>query len=114
MGDFSTELERLWNLGYYWQASVGHLDVMVSARPVSEVLTDPNVPEKSKEAIRYASEVRAFASEHLHLPDNESYTNYADWSPLRGVECGRTGAVAKAKAVVFCGSGLSCVPGFLR
>ena len=55
-------------LGYYWQAGAGHLDVMVSARPVSEVLTDPNVPEKSKEAIRYASEVRAFASEHLHLP----------------------------------------------
>ena len=75
---FVLNLSGCGTLGYYWQASVGHLDVMVSARPVSEVLTDPNVPEKSKEAIRYASEVRAFSSEHLHLPDNESYTNYAD------------------------------------
>ena len=65
-------------LGYYWQAGAGHLDVMVSARPVAEVLADPSVAEKSKEAIRYAREVRAFASKQLHLPDNESYTTYAD------------------------------------
>lgn len=65
-------------IGYYAHTVKGHLAVLNAARPVSEVLADALVDERVKLKLRSALEIRKFASEKLGLPDNASYTRYAD------------------------------------
>jgi predicted aminopeptidase len=65
-------------VGYYWQSVTGHLAVMNAAKPISEWLDDANTPETLKEKLRLVTQIRQFASAELALPDNRSYTKYAD------------------------------------
>ena len=65
-------------LGYYGQAAYGHLSLMAAAKPVDEWLADPATPDKLKQRLTSAQEIRRFASEKLALPDNKSFTTYAD------------------------------------
>jgi predicted aminopeptidase len=65
-------------LGYYAQSIGGHLAVMRSARPIQDVVADPETPEELRKRLLRAQEVRAFASSELGLPDNGSYREYAD------------------------------------
>jgi predicted aminopeptidase len=64
--------------GYYWQSMVGHLSMMSRARPIQEVLQDSGTDARLRERLERAIEIRRFASRELALPDNESYTRYAD------------------------------------
>lgn len=45
---------------------------------MAEVIADPSRPQALREHLLHAQQARAFASEHLHLPDNRSYRLYAD------------------------------------
>ena len=65
-------------LGYYAQSISGHLDMMRSARPIQDVVADPETPEDLRKRLLRAQEVRSFASSELGLPDNRSYREYAD------------------------------------
>jgi predicted aminopeptidase len=65
-------------VGYYWQSVTGHLAVMNAAKPISQWLDDASTPESLKEKLRLVTQVRQFASSQLALPDNKSYTKYAD------------------------------------
>ncbi|RYF33177.1 MAG: aminopeptidase, partial [Comamonadaceae bacterium] len=66
------------NLGYYWQSASGHLGVMHAARPVSEWLADPATSAPLRAKLELTQRIRRFASAELGLPDNPSYTAYAD------------------------------------
>ncbi|RYX89529.1 MAG: aminopeptidase [Comamonadaceae bacterium] len=66
------------SLGYYWQAASGHVGVMRAARPVPDWLQDAGTPEALKSRLVLAQRIRRFASAELGLPDNASYTAYAD------------------------------------
>lgn len=66
------------NLGYYAQAVGGQMDLIRRAEPVSTVLEDPNVNQNLKQALTRAVQLRAFASHELQLPDNQSFSRYAD------------------------------------
>ncbi|KQX84449.1 aminopeptidase [Variovorax sp. Root473] len=66
------------DLGYYWQSANGHLDILRAARPVPEWLADPTVGAPLKAKLELAQRIRRFASSELGLPDNASYTAYAD------------------------------------
>lgn len=66
------------NLGYYAQAVGGQMDLVNRAQPVHEVLDSPATQPNLKQALNKALELRAFASRELGLPDNQSYTRYAD------------------------------------
>ncbi len=66
------------NLGYYWQSVSGHLQVLNAARPVDDWLRDPQASQRLKDRLALAQRIRAFASRELGLPDNASYTRYAD------------------------------------
>ncbi|MDM0114708.1 aminopeptidase [Variovorax sp. J22R133] len=66
------------NISYYLQSATGHVDVMRAARPVSQWLQDPATPERLKTRLELAQRIRRFASAELGLPDNDSYTGYAD------------------------------------
>ncbi len=65
-------------LGFYWQAASGHLQMMNAARPVDDWLVDPATPERLRPQLRLAQRIRTFASRELALPDNASYHRYAD------------------------------------
>jgi len=65
-------------LGYYYQAFSGQAELWQSARPVDQVIADPQVPATVKERLAQALQLREFAARELALPDNGSYRNYAD------------------------------------
>jgi predicted aminopeptidase len=65
-------------LGYYNQAAKGHLALMAAARPIADWVEDPATPDALRERLLRAKEIRRFAAESLGLPDNRSYTAFAD------------------------------------
>jgi predicted aminopeptidase len=65
-------------LSYYGQAVSGHLEIMNAARPVDDWLADPATPAALRKRLELAQRIRRFASAQLALPDNRSYTKYAE------------------------------------
>lgn len=66
------------NVDYYAQSIGGHLEVMRRAQPIADVVADPTTPAPVKERLAQTLAIREFASRELGLPDNASYTRYAD------------------------------------
>lgn len=66
------------SISYYWQASVGHLKILSSARPVDEILDAKDGTPRLLSQLEYSRQIRAFSVKHLHLPDNLSYRSYSD------------------------------------
>ncbi|MCC6196371.1 MAG: aminopeptidase [Burkholderiales bacterium] len=62
---------------YYFQGASGQLDILAKSRPIAEVIGD-SPDDALKQRLRKVQEIRAFASRELSLPDNASYTRYAD------------------------------------
>lgn len=63
---------------YYSQSVGGHLDVWWPQQPIEEILKDESQPTELKQQLELALRARRFASSHLALPDNDSYTSYTD------------------------------------
>jgi predicted aminopeptidase len=66
------------SVAYYAQAISGEASMMHASRPVSDWLADPQTPEALRRRLELAARIRAFASAQLSLPENRSYTRYAD------------------------------------
>ncbi len=62
---------------FYWQGFAGQLDLLARSRPIPEVAASTSDPVLRAKLER-AQEMRTFASRELALPDNGSYTRYAD------------------------------------
>ena len=65
-------------VGYYSQSIEGHLDVLRAARPIDDWLDDPATPDALRKRLEKVRAMRRFAATELGLPDNRSYTTYAD------------------------------------
>ncbi len=65
-------------VGYYWQSVSGHMQMVNAARPVGDVLLDPQTPDALKQRLALSQRIRSFAVTELKLPDNVSYRRYAD------------------------------------
>lgn len=65
-------------LGYYAQAAHGQFSLLSAARPIDEWLANPSVEQDLKGRLAKVKEIRTFAARELGLPDNGSYTTYAD------------------------------------
>jgi len=63
---------------YYWQSARGQMALLSLARPVDEWLADPRTDPRLRGRLQLAHQVRRFASRELALPDNRSYTRYAE------------------------------------
>ncbi|VTU18833.1 aminopeptidase [Variovorax sp. PBL-E5] len=63
---------------YCWQSASGHLNLMRAARPVPQWLQDPSTSAALKAKLELTQRIRRFAVTELGLPDNASYTRYAD------------------------------------
>ena len=64
--------------GYYWQSVSGHMQMLSAARPVTEILADPQTPVELKARLALSQRIRSYAAAQLKLPDNASYKRYAD------------------------------------
>ena len=61
---------------YYAQAVSGHLKLMGERQETTAILADADTDTELREDLLLAGEIREFAIERLHLPDNGSFTQY--------------------------------------
>ena len=66
------------DFGYLVQSANGHLSLMRAARPIDDWQRDPQTTSELKARLALAQQIRRFAATDLALPDNASYTQYAD------------------------------------
>ena len=65
-------------VGYYWQSVSGHMQMLSVARPVADVLADPQASTNLKNQLELSQRIRSYAVSDLKLPDNASYKRFAD------------------------------------
>jgi predicted aminopeptidase len=65
-------------VSFYGQAVWGHARIMLSQRPITELLNDPGTPPRLRAKLAYVCELREFAAGELRLPVGDSYRTYAD------------------------------------
>jgi predicted aminopeptidase len=73
-----TALAGCADLGYLMQSANGHLTLMRAAKPIDDWQRDPEASPELKARLALAQKIRRFAATDLALPDNASYTRYAD------------------------------------
>ncbi|MDR9751269.1 aminopeptidase [Pseudomonas sp. SZMC_28357] len=66
------------SVSYYSQLASGQWQLLRAREPVSQVIADPQRDATLRQHLTQSQQARAFASDHLHLPDNQSYRLYAD------------------------------------
>ena len=66
------------SLSYYWQAFNGQGEILAREQPISDLLQEPNLDPQLRARLELAQRARRFAVTALALPDNGSYTRYAD------------------------------------
>jgi len=66
------------SVSYYSQLASGQLQLLRAREPVAKVIADPSRDAKLRTHLSQSQKARDFASEQLHLPDNQSYRLYAD------------------------------------
>lgn len=66
------------HIAYYSQAISGQWEIFKRSQPIKSVLANPTTPIPLQQQLAEILKIRAFASQVLHLPDNRSYTYYAD------------------------------------
>lgn len=65
-------------VAYYAQSIHGQWDILVRSQPIADVIREPETADALKRKLARVLEIRRFASDVLSLPDNGSYTRYAD------------------------------------
>ncbi|HEU4779440.1 MAG TPA: aminopeptidase [Steroidobacteraceae bacterium] len=63
---------------YVAQAAKGQLQILTARKPIERVLADPETDPALKQRLEVVREARDFAWRELSLPNNKSYTAYAD------------------------------------
>ena len=63
---------------YLLQAGNGELQVLRARVPIDTLIADPHTVAPLRARLMEVRAARAFASAELHLPENKSYTTYAD------------------------------------
>ena len=66
------------SVSYYGQLASGQLQLLRAREPVSTVIADPGRDQQLRAHLIQSQKARTFASQQLHLPDNQSYRLYAD------------------------------------
>ena len=66
------------NLSYYIDAANGHHDLMDKAQSIDEILQQADLDKKFQQQLINFQQARDFASQQLHLPDNNSYRSFSD------------------------------------
>jgi predicted aminopeptidase len=64
------------SLRYYAHVGHGQMSLLARREPITRAIGDDRLDAGVRERLRRVQEARRFASEHLGLPDNRSYTSY--------------------------------------
>jgi predicted aminopeptidase len=65
-------------LSYYEQAVRGHLGLLFKSASIDRLIATHEVESRTRERLMLVREIRRFGVNQLSLPDNGSYTRYAD------------------------------------
>jgi predicted aminopeptidase len=65
-------------LGYFVQAAHGEFTLLSEAKPIDDWLASPETSETLRIKLAKVKEIRRFAAKELGLPDNNTFTTYAD------------------------------------
>ena len=65
-------------LGYYGHVARGEASLLVHRKPIDTIVADEKTDPALRTRLTEAEAARRFASDHLGLPRNESYTSYVD------------------------------------
>lgn len=65
-------------MGYYAHLIRGQYELLSRREPIEKLIAQPDTDASLKERLAQALQARRFASRELGLPDNGSYTSYAD------------------------------------
>jgi predicted aminopeptidase len=63
---------------YVAQAARGQLQILTARKPIDRVIADPKSPAELRTRLEAVRAAREFAARELGLPNNKSYTTYAD------------------------------------
>ena len=66
------------DLGYYWQAASGHLELLSRKQNIQEFIDSPNTSSELKRKLKLVKSVRKFAIHQLAIPENEGYSGYVE------------------------------------
>lgn len=97
-------------IGYLAQAAVGQSELLRQARPLAEVIADPATPAETRRLLLLAQDVRRYASEHLGLPDNRTFTTYTELGRPYLVWNVFTAPPLSGELRTFCFPVAGCVP----
>ena len=64
------------SLRYYVHVAQGEMALLARRKPVAELIADPALAPELRTRLEQARAAREFASDHLDLPRNRSYTTY--------------------------------------
>jgi len=64
------------SLRYYAHVARGEANLLAQRKSIGRVVADPRTDARTRDRLREARAARAFASDHLALPRNRSYTHY--------------------------------------
>ena len=67
-------------LGYYGHVAHGEASLLVNRKSIDAIVADEKTDPALRKRLAEAEAARRFASEHLGLPHNKSYTTYVDLS----------------------------------
>ncbi|MEX0900700.1 MAG: aminopeptidase [Gammaproteobacteria bacterium] len=95
---------------YYGQAIRGQMELLNKREPIADLIADPSTPDALRERLERARAIRAFASVELGLPDNASYTTYADLGRPYAVWNVTATEEFSVQPVVWCFPFVGCVP----
>lgn len=73
----TTHLSGCAGPAYYAQAVSGHMKLMRSRVPISELLDDPATDPELASRLHQANDIRVFAHNNLGLTNNDSYSQFA-------------------------------------
>ena len=65
-------------LGYYAHVTHGQASLLAHRRPIERIVADQTADASVRRRLADAQDARHFASDHLGLPRNRSYTSYVD------------------------------------
>lgn len=66
------------SFGYYMDLMAGHSELLEQRKPVADILSDKETKPKLRNLLKASQKIRDFASNELHLPENDSYRLYVD------------------------------------
>jgi predicted aminopeptidase len=65
-------------ISYYEQAVRGHLELLFKSASIDRLIVTHEVGSRMRQRLTLVREIRRFGVNQLSLPDNDSYTRYAD------------------------------------